>query len=124
MLAVAASRAAGATTALLHPRQRSAAAGRLGRHRPGPRTTRRAARAYVNERVLPAPVAVHLPNTISGDLAAGNLLRASTLDMLTRQVAQVRPGLNVLVHAAAGGIQRLLYRIAFDIGSTVIGAVG
>jgi len=80
--------------------------------------------AYASARVLPANAAIHLPDNISDELAAGNLLRALTVDMLTRQVAQVRPEMTVLVHAAAGGVGRLLCKMASHIGATVIGTVG
>lgn len=80
--------------------------------------------AYASERMLPANAAIHLPDGISDELAAANLLRALTVEMLTRQVAQVQPGMTVLVHAAAGGVGRLLCRMASHIGATVIGTVG
>lgn len=80
--------------------------------------------AYASERILPSKAAVHLPDTISDALAAGNLLRALTVDMLTRQVAQVRPDMTILVHAAAGGVGRLLCKMVSHIGATVIGTVG
>lgn len=80
--------------------------------------------AYASERILPSNAAVHLPHTISDELAAGNLLRALTVEMLTRQVAEVHPDMTILVHAAAGGVGRLLCKMASHIGATVIGTVG
>ena len=80
--------------------------------------------AYASHRVLPAELAVPLPDTIGDKLAAAVLLRALTVDMLARQVVSLREGMSILVHAAAGGVGRLLCQQAAHLGVTVYGTVG
>jgi len=80
--------------------------------------------AYASDRLLPAELAVRLPQGISEDLAATVLLKGLTAEMLLRQVHKVQLGDLILVHAAAGGVGRLLCQWAAHIGATVIGTVG
>lgn len=80
--------------------------------------------AYASERLLPAELAVRLPSGISEDLAATVLLKGLTAEMLLRQVHRVQPGDLILVHAAAGGVGRLLCQWASHLGATVIGTAG
>jgi NADPH2:quinone reductase len=80
--------------------------------------------AYASGRILPAELALHLPPGIDDRLAATVLLKGLTAEMLVRQVHPVRPGDVVLVHAAAGGVGRLLCAWASHLGATVIGTVG
>jgi NADPH2:quinone reductase len=56
--------------------------------------------------------------------AASVMVRGLTVQMLTRVVHRVEPGANVLVHAAAGGVGRMLCQTLRDIGSHVIGTAG
>ena len=79
---------------------------------------------YASERLLPADLAIRLPDSISDDLAATLLLKGLTAEMLVKQVHPVKPGERVLVHAAAGGVGRLLCQWASHLGATVIGTVG
>jgi NADPH:quinone reductase len=80
--------------------------------------------AYASERILPAALAVRLPAGISEQAGATVLLKGLTAEMLVRKVHQVRAGDVVLVHAAAGGVGRLLCQLLHRIGATVIGTVG
>jgi NADPH:quinone reductase len=80
--------------------------------------------AYASERILPAELATHLPAVIDEKLAATVLLKGLTAEMLVRQVYRIKPGHLVLVHAAAGGVGRLLCQWASHLGATVIGTVG
>ncbi len=80
--------------------------------------------AYASHRNLPARFAVPLPEGVDDDLVAATLLRALTVDMLARQVVQLREGMSILVHAAAGGVGRLLCQQAAHLGVTVFGTVG
>jgi NADPH2:quinone reductase len=80
--------------------------------------------AYASERLLPARLAVKLPGTIDDRLAATILLKGLTAEMLVRRVHAVQPGETILVHAAAGGVGRLLCQWASALGATVIGTVG
>lgn len=80
--------------------------------------------AYAAERILPAALAVVLPDALPDQLAAAVLLKALTAHMLVRQVHAVGPGMTVLVHAAAGGVGRLVSQWAAHLGATVIGTAG
>ncbi|WP_136440973.1 quinone oxidoreductase family protein [Pacificoceanicola onchidii] len=80
--------------------------------------------AYASHRVLPAALAVPLPDAVSDETAASNLLRAMTVEMLTGPVCTISSGMTVLVHAAAGGVGRMLCQALAGLGATVIGTVG
>ncbi len=80
--------------------------------------------AYASERLLPAALALRLPPGIGEAVAATVLLKGLTAEMLTREVHPLRAGDVILVHAAAGGVGRLLCRRAQQLGATVIGTVG
>jgi NADPH2:quinone reductase len=80
--------------------------------------------AYASARILPARIALHLPDAIDDQLAATVLLKGLTAEMLLRRVHAVQPGETILVHAAAGGVGRLLCQWASALGATVIGTAG
>lgn len=80
--------------------------------------------AYASERNLPAEIALKLPDALSDRLAATVLLKALTVEMLVRRVHRVEAGQTVLVHAAAGGVGRLLAQWAAGLGAVVIGTAG
>jgi NADPH2:quinone reductase len=80
--------------------------------------------AYASDRIIPADLALKLPAHVSDEVAASTLLRAMTVEMLTAHVCTIVPGMTVLVHAAAGGVGRMLCQVASDMGARVIGTVG
>lgn len=80
--------------------------------------------AYASHRLLPASLALKLPAAVDDRLAATILLKGLTADMLLRHVHRVGKGDFVLVHAAAGGVGRLLAQWASHLGATVIGTAG
>ncbi|WP_149536982.1 quinone oxidoreductase family protein [Siccirubricoccus phaeus] len=80
--------------------------------------------AYASARLLPAAQALRLPPGVTDRLAASVLLKGLTVEMLLRQVHRVEAGQTLLVHAAAGGVGRLLCQWAAHLGATVIGTVG
>lgn len=80
--------------------------------------------AYASHRLLPTRQAVPLPDDIDDELAAANFLRALTVDMLTTSVTRPRPGMSILIHAAAGGVGRLLCQRARYLRVTIFGTVG
>ncbi len=80
--------------------------------------------AYAAERILPAGLALRLPDALGDVAAASILLKGMTACMLLQHVHQVEPGQTVLVHAAAGGVGQLLCRWASHLGATVIGTAG
>jgi NADPH2:quinone reductase len=79
---------------------------------------------YAEERLADAETLIKLPDEIDDRTAAATLLRGLTARMLVRHVHAIGPGVTVLVHAAAGGVGRLLSRWAHHLGATVIGTAG
>src|ERR1700694_1152578 len=80
--------------------------------------------AYAAERNLAADRAVKLPDSISYEQAAGMMLKGMTVQYLLNRTFKVGKGMNVLVHAAAGGVGLILCQWANDLGANVIGTVG
>ncbi|WP_137893775.1 zinc-binding dehydrogenase [Ramlibacter sp. 2FC] len=79
---------------------------------------------YASERLLPAALALKLPDALDDRQAAALLLKGLTVDMLVNRVHPLRAGEWVLVQAAAGGVGRLLVQWASRLGAQVIGTVG
>ncbi len=84
----------------------------------------RAYGSYASVRLIDAATLVRLPAWLDDRAAAATLLRGLTAQMLVCQVFPVRAGHTVLVHAAAGGVGRLLCQWVSHLGATVIGTVG
>jgi len=84
----------------------------------------RAYGSYASARIIDAAMLVRLPAWLDDRTAAATLLRGLTAQMLVCQVFPVRADHTVLVHAAAGGVGRLLCQWASHLGATVIGTVG
>ena len=78
--------------------------------------------AYASMRTMRADLLVRLPESISDEIAAALLLKGISAGFLLHDVAQVRAGETILVHAAAGGVGRIISRWAKALGATVIGA--
>ncbi len=79
---------------------------------------------YAGERLLPADRAVKLPANINYEQAAAMMLKGMTVQYLVRRTFKVDKGMNVLVHAAAGGVGLILCQWANSLGANVIGTVG
>ncbi|HYW58909.1 MAG TPA: quinone oxidoreductase [Xanthobacteraceae bacterium] len=79
---------------------------------------------YAAERNMPADRAVKLPDSISYEQAAAMMLKGMTVQYLLNRTFKVGPGMNVLVHAAAGGVGLILCQWANALGANVIGTVG
>ncbi|AZN96124.1 quinone oxidoreductase [Mesorhizobium sp. M9A.F.Ca.ET.002.03.1.2] len=80
--------------------------------------------SYAEARNLPANRLVRIPDGVDDHIAAAAMLRGVTAHMLLYRVYPVRPGMVVLVHAAAGGLGLILTQWAKRLGATVIGTVG
>lgn len=80
--------------------------------------------AYASHRNIAASLLLRLPDDIHDEVAAALLVRGLTVQVLTRVVHRLRAGEHVLVHAAAGGVGRLLTRAASNLGARVIGTAG
>jgi len=79
---------------------------------------------YAGERLVPADRAVKLPDNVSYEQAAATMLKGMTAAYLLRRTFKVEPGMNVFVHAAAGGVGLILCQWANHLGANVIGTVG
>jgi NADPH2:quinone reductase len=79
---------------------------------------------YAETRLLPATLAVKLPDGMSEDTAAAVFVKGLTAAFLVLRTHQIRPGQTILVHAAAGAVGQLLCQWASHLGATVIGTVG
>jgi NADPH:quinone reductase len=79
---------------------------------------------YAAERLVPADRAVKLPSNISYEQAAAMMLKGMTAEYLLRRTFKVEKGMNVLMHAAAGGVGLILCQWANYLGANVIGTVG
>ncbi|WP_279478653.1 quinone oxidoreductase [Aureimonas sp. SK2] len=79
---------------------------------------------YAQEVNVPAAVAVHIPEGISDEVAAGIMLKGMTAEYLLRRTFPVGPGHTVLIQAAAGGVGLIAGQWAKHLGATVIGTAG
>ncbi len=79
--------------------------------------------AYASLRTLPADQVVVLPDDVSDETAAAVMLKGMTAEYLLHRTHRLRPGQNILVHAAAGGVGLLLCQWAKALGAKVIGTV-
>jgi len=79
---------------------------------------------YTGERVVAADRAVKLPANISYEQAAAMMLKGMTVAYLLRRTFKVEKGMNVLIHAAAGGVGLIFCQWANHLGANVIGTVG
>jgi len=80
--------------------------------------------AYAEERVMPAKIAVKLPDDISDEQAAAMMLKGMTVQFLIKSCFPVQRGQTVLWHAAAGGVGLIACQWLNHLGVTVIGTVG
>ena len=80
--------------------------------------------AYAGERVIDAEQLIPVPAEIPDEVVAGHLLKGLTAYALTHDVYAVQSGDYVLVHAACGGVGRLITQWAASKGATVVGTVG
>src|SRR5262245_11116953 len=79
--------------------------------------------SYAQERIMPADRLVKLPDNITYEQAAGMMLKGMTVEYLLHRTFKLQKGMNVLIHAAAGGIGLIACQWANYIGANVIGTV-
>jgi len=80
--------------------------------------------AYSEERLISADRVLLLPADVDDRTAAATLLRGLTVQMLLAKVHPLRVGEVYLIHAAGGGVGRLLCQWATHLGADVIGTAG
>jgi NADPH2:quinone reductase len=78
---------------------------------------------YAQRALVPADNAVKVPDDVSDEIAAATLLQGITAHYLVASTYEVKPGDDILVHAAAGGVGLLLVQLAKARGARVIGTV-
>jgi len=80
--------------------------------------------AYAQRRGAPAWRMIKIPDGVANETAAALMLKGATAFYLLHKVWNTKAGDVILVHAAAGGVGRLLCQWASNLGAKVIGAVG
>ena len=80
--------------------------------------------AYSQQRIIPAKIAVKVPDGISHKMAAALMTKGLTTYYLLCKTYNLKAGETVLFHAAAGGVGQIFAQWANSIGAKVIGTVG
>ena len=80
--------------------------------------------AYAEERILPAQIAVKIPDGISHKIAACIMTKGLTTHYLLCKTYKLSSSDVVLFHAAAGGVGQIFSQWAKGIGCKLIGTVG
>ncbi|MBV9182400.1 MAG: quinone oxidoreductase [Acidobacteria bacterium] len=79
--------------------------------------------AYAEYAAVAADRLVPIPSGVSGREAAAALLQGMTAHYLVNDTFPLKEGQTALIHAAAGGVGRLLVQTAHQLGARVIGTV-
>jgi NADPH2:quinone reductase len=80
--------------------------------------------SYAEAAAVPADRVVRLPDAVDFPHAAAAMLQGMTAHYLTHAAYPVKRGETALVHAAAGGVGRLLVQMVKRLGARVIGTAG
>ena len=80
--------------------------------------------AYSQQRIIPAKIAVKIPDGISHEIAATLMTKGLTTNYLLTKTYLLKASDTVLFHAAAGGVGQIFAQWANSIGAKVIGTVG
>ena len=80
--------------------------------------------AYSQQRIIPAKIAVKVPDGITHKMAATLMTKVLTTHYLLSKTYLLKAGETVLFHAAAGGVGQIFAQWANSIGAKVIGTVG
>ena len=80
--------------------------------------------AYAQQRIIPAKIAIKIPDGISHKQAATLMTKGLTTNYLLCKTYKLKAGETVLFHAAAGGVGQIFAQWANSIGAKVIGTVG
>ncbi|MFC8717898.1 quinone oxidoreductase family protein [Kitasatospora sp. NPDC057198] len=79
--------------------------------------------SYAELLAVPADALVKVPDAVPDEIAGGLLMQGLTANHLTTETYPVAPGSTAVVHAAAGGVGRLLTQLVKARGGRVIGLV-
>ena len=80
--------------------------------------------SYSQQRIIPAKVAIKIPDGISHKLAATLITKGLTTHYLICKTYILKANETILFHAAAGGVGQIFAQWANSIGAKVIGTVG
>ena len=80
--------------------------------------------AYSQQRIIPAKIAIKMPDGITYKQAATLMTKGLTTNYLISKTYILKAGETVLFHAAAGGVGQIFAQWANSIGAKVIGTVG
>jgi len=80
--------------------------------------------AYSEQRIIPAKIAVKIPEWISHKLAATLMTKGLTTNYLLTKTYKLKANETILFHAAAGGVGQVFGQWAKIIVANVIGTVG
>jgi len=80
--------------------------------------------SYSEMAVVPAAVAVGVPDGVDAETAAAAMLQGLTAHYLVTDTHPLGPGQRCLVHAGAGGVGLLLIQLAKHLGAEVFTTVG
>jgi NADPH2:quinone reductase len=78
---------------------------------------------YAEQIAVPVAAAVPVPDLISDEVAVATMMQGLSAQHFAAEAAPVQPGQTVLVHAAAGGLGRILVQLIKLRGGRVIGLV-
>ena len=78
---------------------------------------------YAEQIAVPAAAAAGVPDFIYDEVAAATMMQGLSAQHFAAEAAPVQPGQTVLVHAAAGGLGRILVQLIKLRGGRVIGLV-
>ncbi len=80
--------------------------------------------SYARHRILPADCLIPIPKSMDLLMVGTTINRALTAQYLVKDSHPVRPGEDILVHAATGGVGQIVVQWAKFLGARVIGTVG
>ena len=80
--------------------------------------------SYAEYTAVPAAQLVPLPDNVDFNTAAAAMLQGMTAHYLSHSTWPLKKGDKCLIHAAAGGVGRLLVQMAKMLGATVYGTAG
>lgn len=79
--------------------------------------------SYAEYALVPADVAVHVPDAVALDVAAAVMLQGMTAHFLAMDTYPLDAGEKCLIHAGAGGVGLLLIQVAKLLGAEVFATV-
>ena len=80
--------------------------------------------SYAEYAVVPAAALIRIPEQLDFNQAAAAMLQGMTAHYLVHSTYPLRQGETALIHAAAGGVGRLLVQMAKNLAAHVIGTAG